>query len=136
MNAAPYPFFPVGLGTRPEAVGYIVVREEEGEPVFPPFIPRRKQEPHCFYTFPNDFFVMTLPYSEQEPRVLTKEEKRNAFLKLLLTVMAIDAVAIAIYLILVLELGWDETVPLILLIVVTVITGFYFQWQNNKITNK
>jgi CHASE2 domain-containing sensor protein len=82
------------------------------------------------------FSVMALPYSEEESGVLTKEEKRNALVKLLLTVMAVDAAAIAIYLILVLELGWDETVPFILLIVVTVITGFYFQWQNNKITNK
>ena len=79
---------------------------------------------------------MTLPYTDEEPRVLTKEEKRNALIKLLLTVMAVDAAAIAIYLILVLELGSDETVPFVLLIVVTVITGFYFQWQNNKITNK
>jgi hypothetical protein len=122
--------------TSPVAVVYIVVREQGQEPFFPPSISCRKPEPHCFYTFPDDFFVMTLPYSEQEPGVLTKEEKRNAFLKLLLTITTIDAVAIAGYLILVFGLGWDETTPFILLIVITVITGFYFQWQNNKITNQ
>jgi uncharacterized membrane protein (DUF106 family) len=79
---------------------------------------------------------MVLPYADEELGVLTKEGKRNAFLKLLLTITVIDGVAIALYLILVFGLGWDETTPFILLIVITVITGFYFQWQNQKITNK
>jgi len=79
---------------------------------------------------------MTLPYPDEKPGVRTQEEKRNAFLKLLLTVFAIDAVAVAVYLFLVHALGWDEVTPFILLIVITVLTGFYFQWQNKKITNK
>jgi NADH:ubiquinone oxidoreductase subunit 3 (subunit A) len=79
---------------------------------------------------------MTLPDPDEKPRVRTLEEKRNALLKLLLTVFAIDAVAVAVYLFLVQALGWDEVTPFILLIVITVITGFYFQWQNKKITNK
>jgi CHASE2 domain-containing sensor protein len=79
---------------------------------------------------------MTLPYSDQKPGVRTLEEKRKAFLKLLLTVLAIDAGAVAVYCILVYGLGWDEVTPFILLIVITVITGFYFQWQNQKITNQ
>jgi NADH:ubiquinone oxidoreductase subunit 3 (subunit A) len=79
---------------------------------------------------------MTLPYPDEKPGVWTQEEKRNAFLKLLLTVFAIDAVAVAVYLFLVHALGWDEVTPFILLIVITVLTGFYFQWQNKKITNK
>ena len=70
---------------------------------------------------------MTLPYSDEKPGVLTKEEKRNAFLKLLVTVFAIDVIAIAVYLFLVNALGWDKVTPFILLIVITVITGFYFQ---------
>jgi hypothetical protein len=122
--------------TRPVPVVNIVVREVGWEPVIPPFIRCCKREPNCFYNIPDDFFVMTLPYSDEEPGVLTKEEKRNAFLKLILTVAAIDAVAIVLYLFLVFGLGLDETVPFILVIVITVITGFYFQWQNNKITKE
>jgi len=79
---------------------------------------------------------MTLPYSDEKPGVRTEKEKRNALLKLLLTVLAIDAGAVAVYLFLVHALGWDEVTPFILLIMITVITGFYFQWQNQKITNQ
>ena len=79
---------------------------------------------------------MTLPDPDEKPRVRTEKEKRNAFLKLLLTVLAIDAVAVAGYLILVYALGWDDVTPFIFLIVITVLTGFYFQWQNQKITNR
>jgi len=79
---------------------------------------------------------MTLPDPDEKPMVLTEKEKRNALLKLLLTVLAIDAGAVALYLILVYGLGWDDVAPFIILIVITVLTGFYFQWQNKKITNK
>ena len=79
---------------------------------------------------------MTLPDPNEKPGVLTEKEKRHALLKLLLTVFAIDAGAVAGYLFLVNGLGWDEVAPFILLIVITVSTGFYFQWQNKKITNK
>jgi len=79
---------------------------------------------------------MTLPNPDEKPGVRTAKEMRNAFLKLLLTVLAIDAVAVAGYLILVYALGWDDVTPFIFLIVITVLTGFYFQWQNKKITNQ
>jgi CHASE2 domain-containing sensor protein len=79
---------------------------------------------------------MTLPDPDEKPGVQTLEEKRNALLKLLLTVFAIDAGAVALYLILVYALGWDDVAPFILLIVITVSTGFYFQWQNKKITGR
>ena len=79
---------------------------------------------------------MTLPDPDEKPGMLTEKEKRNALLKLLLAVFAIDAVAVAGYLILVYALGWDEVAPFIFLIVITVLTGFYFQWQNKKITNQ
>jgi CHASE2 domain-containing sensor protein len=79
---------------------------------------------------------MTLPSPDEKPGVRTLEEKRKAFLKLLLTVLAIDAGAVALYLILVYGLGWDDVAPFIILIVITVSTGFYFQWQNQKITNR
>jgi CHASE2 domain-containing sensor protein len=79
---------------------------------------------------------MTLPDPDEKPGLWTEKEKRNAFLKLLLTVFAIDAVAVAGYLILVYALGWDEVAPFIFLIVITVLTGFYFPWQNKKITNR
>jgi len=79
---------------------------------------------------------MTLPDPDEKPGVRTEKEKRNAWLKLLLTVLAIDAGAVAVYCILVYALGWDDVTPFILLIVITVITGFYFPWQNKKITNQ
>jgi len=79
---------------------------------------------------------MTLPDPDEKPGLWTEKEKRNAFLKLLLTVFAIDAGAVAVYLLLVQALGWDEVTPFIFLIVITVLTGFYFQWQNQKITNQ
>jgi CHASE2 domain-containing sensor protein len=79
---------------------------------------------------------MTLPDPDENAGVLTEKEKRNAFLKLLLTVFAIDAGAVAGYLFLVNGLGWDYVTPFILLIVITVITGFYFQWQKKKITGR
>ena len=79
---------------------------------------------------------MTLPNPDEKPGVRTAKEMRNAFLKLLLTVLAIDAVAVAGYLILVYALGWDDVTPFIFLIVITVLTGFYFPWQNKKITNR
>jgi hypothetical protein len=123
-------------GASPVAVVYMVVREQGQEPSFHPYIPCPKPESNCYYTIPDDFSVMVLPYADEELGVLTKEGKRNAFLKLLLTITVIDGVAIALYLILVFGLRWDETTPFILLIVITVITGFYFQWQNQKITNK
>ena len=99
-------------------------------------IPGREPEPDCFYSIPDDFFVMTLPDPDEKPGVRTEKEKRNAFLKLLLTVLAIDAGAVAVYCILVYALGWDDVTPFIFLIVITVLTGFYFQWQNQKITNQ
>ena len=79
---------------------------------------------------------MTLPDPDEKPGVWTEKEKRHALLKLLLTVLAIDAGAVALYLILVYALGWDDVAPFIILIVITVLTGFYFQWQNKKITNR
>ena len=79
---------------------------------------------------------MTLPDPDEKPGVLTEKEKTNALVKLLLTVFAIDAGAVAGYLFLVNGLGWDYVAPFILLIVITVLTGFYFQWQKKKITNQ
>jgi CHASE2 domain-containing sensor protein len=79
---------------------------------------------------------MTLPDPDEKPGVLTEKEKRNAFLKLLLTVLTIDAGAVALYCILVYGLGWDDVTPFILLLVITVLTGFYFQWQKKKITGR
>ena len=53
--------------------------------------------------------------------------------KLFVTVLAIDAIAVIGYFYLVLVLGWDEIRPLISVIVVSVITGFYFQWEKQKL---
>ena len=117
-------------------VVFSVVREQGWESTSPLSIPDREPESDCLYNIPDDFFVMTLPDPDEKPGVRTLEEKRKAFLKLLLTVFAIDAVAVIVYLFLVHALGWDEVTPFILLIVITVITGFYFQWQNKKITDQ
>jgi hypothetical protein len=75
---------------------------------------------------------MALLYSE-EPAVLTPEEKGKARIKLFFMVLAIDTIAVAGCLYLMLVLGWDEMLSLIPVLVIAVITGFYYQWKKMKI---
>jgi len=76
---------------------------------------------------------MAVPDPEEELRVFQEKEKGRAVLKVFFLVLIIDAVVVALYFILAKTLGWNETALLIPLIVISVVTGFYYQWQKRKI---
>jgi uncharacterized RDD family membrane protein YckC len=76
---------------------------------------------------------MALPDPEGELRAFQEKEKRGAVLNVFIRVLIIDAIVIALFLLLANALGWDETALLIPLIVIAVVTGFYYQWQKQKI---
>jgi hypothetical protein len=76
---------------------------------------------------------MTLPDPEEELRSFQEKEKGSAFLKVFFTVLVIDAMVIAVFLLLAKALGWNDTALLVPLVVIAVITGFYYQWQKQKI---
>jgi CHASE2 domain-containing sensor protein len=74
---------------------------------------------------------MALPPAE-EPGSLPDEKKKKAFLRLVITLLVIDTLAVIGYLVLVYVFGWEGMVPLMILIVVSVFTGIYFQAGNQK----
>ena len=76
---------------------------------------------------------MALPDPEGELRAFQEKEKGRAVLNVFIVVLIIDALVIAVYLILAQALGWNETALLIPLVVISAITGFYYQWQKQKI---
>ncbi len=76
---------------------------------------------------------MALPDPEGELRAFQEKERGRAVLNVFIRVLIIDAMVISLYFILANALGWDETVLMILLVVIAVGTGFYFQWQKQKI---
>ena len=76
---------------------------------------------------------MALPNVEEGPDERVKKEKGKAILTLLITVFVIDAIAIGGFLFVTIFLGWDQMLPFILVIVISVLTGFYCQWQMKKI---
>ena len=76
---------------------------------------------------------MALPDPEGELRAFQEKEKGRAVLNVFIRVLIIDALVIALYFILAKALGWDETTLLIPLVVIAVGTGFYYQWQKQKI---
>ena len=76
---------------------------------------------------------MALPDPEAELRAFQEKEKGRAVLKVFIRVLIIDALVIVLYFILAKALGWDETALLIPLVVIAVGTGFYYQWQKQKI---
>lgn len=75
---------------------------------------------------------MALPY-EDESKDPAGNAKGKAILKLLFIVFAIDALAIAGYFILTLVLGWDDMLPIIFVVIIAIITGFYCQWKMKEI---
>ena len=75
---------------------------------------------------------MALPLDE-EPGSHPDEKKKKAFLRLVITLLVIDTLAVIGYLVLVYVFGWEGMVPLMILIVVSVFTGIYFQAGNQKI---
>jgi len=76
---------------------------------------------------------MTFPDPEEELRSFKEKEKGSAVLKVFFMVLIIDATVIALFLTLGKALGWNETALLIPLLVIAVVTGFYYQWQKQKI---
>jgi hypothetical protein len=86
-----------------------------------------------FYIIPGNFLSMALPHSEVEPGDLSAEEKKKATFRLILTILVIDTIAITGYFVLVFAFGWDAMTPLIPLLVISVITGMYFQQGKQKI---
>ena len=76
---------------------------------------------------------MTLPDPEEELRTFKEKEKGTAILKVFFLVLIIDAIVIALYFILANALGWDETALIVPLVFIAVVTGFYYQWQKQKI---
>jgi small-conductance mechanosensitive channel len=76
---------------------------------------------------------MALPDPEEELRAFQEKEKGKAVLNVFVRVLIIDVLVIALYFILAKALGWDETALLIPLAVIAVVTGFYYQWQKQKI---
>jgi len=61
------------------------------------------------------------------------EQNRRAFLRLIISVFAIDTAAVITYLILVFMFAWDATAMLLPLLLVTVLTGMYFQSGKQQI---
>jgi len=76
---------------------------------------------------------MALPDPEGELRAFQEKEKGRAVLNIFIRVLIIDAIVIALYFILANALGWNETALIIPLVVIAVVTGFYYQWQKQKI---
>jgi hypothetical protein len=76
---------------------------------------------------------MALPNSEHGPDDRSVGEKRKAYFKLIVTVLAIDTIAVLGYLVLVFTLGGDATATLLPLVVMSVITGLCFQRGKQEI---
>ncbi|OPY38753.1 MAG: hypothetical protein A4E35_00539 [Methanoregula sp. PtaU1.Bin051] len=79
---------------------------------------------------------MGFPDPETELAVLKDKERTSAFIRLLVTVLLIDAVAIAGYLVLVYQFGWDGMTAFIPLLVTAIITGAYYQAKNREIRQR
>jgi CHASE2 domain-containing sensor protein len=69
----------------------------------------------------------------EEPRSVSDENKKKAFLRLVITLLVIDTLAVIGYLVLVYVFGWEGMIPLMILIMVSVFTGIYFQAGKQKI---
>jgi CHASE2 domain-containing sensor protein len=75
---------------------------------------------------------MALP-PDEEPGSLPDEKKKKVFLRLVITLLVFDTLAVIGYLVLVYVFGWEGMVPLMLLLVASVFTGMYFQAGKQKI---
>ncbi|HSA38362.1 MAG TPA: hypothetical protein P5013_05670 [Methanoregula sp.] len=76
---------------------------------------------------------MVSPDPEAELRLFKEKEKGRAVLKIFMAVLFIDAIVIAGYLIFAYMLGLDGWAVIIPLVVISIVTGFYYQWQKQKI---
>jgi CHASE2 domain-containing sensor protein len=75
---------------------------------------------------------MALPLPEK-PGPHPDEKKKTAFLRLIITLLVIDTLAIIGYLVLIYVFGWEGLAPFGLLLVAAVFTGMYFQAGKRKI---
>ena len=76
---------------------------------------------------------MALPDAGEVPGDRAKSDRGRAILILMVTVFLIDAAAISGFFILTIVFGWDEMLPFAIVIVVSVLTGFYCQWMMKRI---
>lgn len=76
---------------------------------------------------------MVSPDPEEELRRFKEKEKGRAILKVFMTVLFIDAMVIAGYLIFAYVLGLDGPAVIIPLVAISIVTGFYYRWQKQKI---
>jgi hypothetical protein len=76
---------------------------------------------------------MALPDPEGELGAFQEKEKGRGILNVFIRVLIIDAIVISLYFILANALGWDGTTLIIPLVFIAVVTGFYYQWQKQKI---
>ncbi len=76
---------------------------------------------------------MAGPDPEGELRRFGQKKKDRKRLKIFATVLVIDAIVIAGYLVLAGAMGWDGTALIIPVLVVSMVTGFWYQWQVQKI---
>ena len=72
-------------------------------------------------------------HGEEDPKQSAESTRRKAILILMVTVFLIDAIVIGGFFILTVMFGWDEMLPFALVIVVSVLTGFYCQWKMKQI---
>jgi glucose uptake protein GlcU len=79
---------------------------------------------------------MASPDPEEELRVFKEKEKGRAVLNVFIRILIIDAIVISLYFILANALGWDGTALIIPLVVIAIVTGFYYQWQKQKIDRR
>jgi CHASE2 domain-containing sensor protein len=75
---------------------------------------------------------MALPPAE-EPGLIPDEKKKKAFLRLVVTLLVIDTLAVIGYLVLVYVFGWEGMVPFVILLGASVFTGMYFQAGMQKV---
>lgn len=73
-----------------------------------------------------------MPLAE-EPGLFPDEKKKKAFFRLIITLIAIDTLAVIGYLVLVYVLGWEGMMPFVLLLAASVFTGMYYQAGKQKI---
>jgi len=75
---------------------------------------------------------MALPLAE-EPGLSPDEKKKKAFFRLIITLIAVDTLAVIAYLVLVYVFGWKGMMPFVLLLAASVFTGMYYQAGKQKI---
>jgi CHASE2 domain-containing sensor protein len=74
---------------------------------------------------------MALPL--EEPGTDPAGKKKKAFVRLVVTLLVIDTLAVIGYLVLVYVFGWEGLASLGLLLLASVFTGFYFQAGKQRI---